>query len=204
MASDALARAAVAVPTAPSAGVPRLLGELTLRVPGLTRRLTRMHATVYLWTGGRLVGRWFGLAILVLETVGRRSGVPRRVPVAYLPDGENLVVVPANGGAHRPPAWWLNLLAAGEATAVLGRERLRVRAYEATGAERERLWQRFAFASPVNRYQRRTSRRIPVVVLTRVAPCPGARAELRLRTAPTPRRDNPRQIRTSLSGSRGV
>jgi F420H(2)-dependent quinone reductase len=172
MASDALARAAVAVPTAPSAGVPRLLGELTLRVPGLTRRLTRMHATVYLWTGGRLVGRWFGLAILVLETVGRRSGMPRRVPVAYLPDGENLVVVPANGGAHRPPAWWLNLLAAGEATAVLGRERLRVRAYEATGAERERLWQRFAFASPVNHYQRRTSRHLPVVVLARAEPNP--------------------------------
>jgi F420H(2)-dependent quinone reductase len=167
VASDALARAAVAVPAAPSAGPPRLL-ELALRVPRLTRRLTRMHASVYLWAGGRLVGRWFGLAILVLETVGRHSGAPRRVPVAYLPDGENLVVVPANGGAHRPPAWWLNLLAAGDAIAVLGRERLRVRPHEATGAERERLWRRFASVSPLDRYQRRTSRRIPVVVLSRV------------------------------------
>jgi F420H(2)-dependent quinone reductase len=170
VASEALVRTAVAVPAAPSGGVPRLLGELALRVPGLTRRLTRLHASVYLWTGGRVVGHWFGLAILVLETVGRRSGVPRRVPIAYVPDGENLVVVPANGGAHRPPAWWLNLLAAGEAIALIGRERLRVRAYEATGAERERLWQRFASASSVDRYQRRTSRRIPVVVLARTGP----------------------------------
>jgi F420H(2)-dependent quinone reductase len=170
MASDALARPAVAIPAAPSAGVPRPLGELALRVPGLTRRLTRLHACVYLWTGGRLAGRWFGLAILVLETVGRRSGVLRRVPIAYVPDGEKLVVVPANGGARRPPAWWLNLRAAGEAIAVLGGERVRVRPQVATGPERERLWRLFASASPVDRYQRRTSRRIPVVVLARAEP----------------------------------
>jgi F420H(2)-dependent quinone reductase len=170
MASDALVRAAVAVHAAPSAGVPRPLDVLALRVPGLTRRLTRLHASVYMWTGGRVLNRWFGLAILVLETVGRRTGVPRRVSIAYVLDGENLVVVPANGGAHRPPSWWLNLLAAGEAIAVLGRERLRVRPQVATGDERERLWQLFASASPVDRYQRRTSRRIPVVVLARAEP----------------------------------
>jgi deazaflavin-dependent oxidoreductase (nitroreductase family) len=161
---------AVAVPATSRAGTLRLLSELALRVPPLTRRLTHLHATVYVWTRGRLFGRWFGLAILVLETVGRRSGKPRRVPVAYLPDGENLVVVPANGGAHRAPAWWLNLLAAGDGVAVLGRDRRRIRPYEASGAERERLWRRFAAASPVDRYQRRTSRRIPVVVLV----CTGA------------------------------
>jgi F420H(2)-dependent quinone reductase len=166
--ADALVAKTRAASAGQPAGAPRLLDALALRVPGLTRRLTNLHALVYVWTRGRLLGRWFGLAILVLETVGRRSGVPRRVPVAYLADGENLVVVPANGGAHRPPAWWLNLFAAGEAFAVLGRERLHVRPHEAIGAERERLWQQFASASPVDRYQLRTSRRIPVVVLTRV------------------------------------
>jgi deazaflavin-dependent oxidoreductase (nitroreductase family) len=168
--ADGLVGDAVAASAPPYSGAPRLLDELALRLPRLTRRLAHLHARLYLRTGGRLVGRWFGLAILVLETVGRRTGVPHRVPVAYLPDGENLVVVPANGGARRPPAWWLNLLAAGDACAVLGRERLRVRPREATGAERERLWQRFAAASPVDRYQRRTSRPIPVVVLTRAEP----------------------------------
>jgi F420H(2)-dependent quinone reductase len=165
-----LTSTAVAGPALPRAGAPRLLSELALRVPSLARRLTHLHATVFLWTRGRLFGRWFGLAILVLETVGRRSGKPRRAPVAYLPDGENLVVVAANGGAHEPPAWWLNLRATGDAIAVLGRERRSIRSHEATGAERERLWRRFASASPVDRYQRRTSRHIPVVVLTRAEP----------------------------------
>ena len=60
------------------------------------------------------IARWFGLAILVLETMGRCSGRARRVPIAYPTDGENLLVVPANGGADRTPGWWLNLRAAGD------------------------------------------------------------------------------------------
>jgi F420H(2)-dependent quinone reductase len=181
VAADALFGPASSAPGPPSGGALRLLGELALRVPRLTRRLTGMHATVYLWTGGRLLGRWFGLAILVLETVGRRSGKTRRVPIAYLRDGESLVVVPANGGAQRPPGWWLNLVAAGDAIAVIGRQRLRVRPREVMGAERERLWQRIAASAPVDSYERRTSRRIPVVVLT---PAPDEQSS----RLPTPRR----------------
>ena len=161
--------ALAAVPSPPSSGPPLLLADLALRIPRVTRRLTTAHATLFLRTRGLLLGRWFGASILVLETVGRRSGKPRRVPVVYLPDGENLAVVPANGGADRPPAWWLNLLAAGEAVALLGRERRRVWPRETTGAERERLWQRFAAISTLDRYQQRTQRRIPVVVLAPAA-----------------------------------
>ena len=142
-----------------------LLAPLALRLPGMARRLAAAHTTLFLWSRGRLASRWFGAAVLVLETVGRRTGKPRAVPVVYLPDGENLVVVPANGGAHRPPAWWLNLQAAGQGVAVLGRERRQVRPLEAAGAERERLWRRFAAVAPIDHYQRRTDRRIPVIVL---------------------------------------
>jgi deazaflavin-dependent oxidoreductase (nitroreductase family) len=148
---------------------PLRLAPLALRVPGLTRAFTAAHGMVFLWTRGRLASRWFGAAVLVLETVGRRTGKPRAAPVVYLPDGENLVVVPANGGADGPPAWWLNLRAAGEGVAVLGRERRPVRPLEAAGAERDRLWQRFAAVSPVEDYQRRTRRDIPVIVLAPTA-----------------------------------
>jgi deazaflavin-dependent oxidoreductase (nitroreductase family) len=151
---------------------PLLLAPLAQRFPRLTRGLTAAHAALFLRTGGRLASRWFGAAVLVLETVGRRTGKPRAAPVVYLPDGENLVVVPANGGADGPPAWWLNLRAAGEGVAVLGRERRPVRPLEAAGAERDRLWQRFAAVSPVDHYQRRTRRTIPVIVL---APATGPR-----------------------------
>jgi deazaflavin-dependent oxidoreductase (nitroreductase family) len=151
-----------------------LLAPLALRLPRLTRRLIAAHTTLFLWTRGRLASRWFGAGVLVLETVGRRTGQPRAAPVVYLPDGENLVVVPANGGAHGPPAWWLNLQAAGLGVAVLGRERRQIRPFEAAGAERERLWQRFAAISPVDHYQRRTDRRIPVVVLAPAANRPSS------------------------------
>jgi F420H(2)-dependent quinone reductase len=160
---------------APAAPWPRLrslrvlLAPLALRLPRLTRRLTAAHTALFRWTQGRLANRWFGAAVLVLETVGRRTGQPRAAPVVYLPDGDNLVVVPANGGAHGPPAWWLNLQAAGGGVAVLGRERRQIRPLEAAGAEHERLWRRFAAISPVDHYQRRTDRRIPVVVLAPVA-----------------------------------
>lgn len=180
----------------PPSGAPLLLARLALRIPRVTRVLTAAHATLFLRTRGLLLGRWFGASILVLETVGRRSGKPRRVPIVYLPDGENLAVVPANGGADRPPAWWLNLLAAGEAVAVLGRERWRVRPHETTGAERERLWQRFAAISPLDRYQHRTHRRIPVAVLTPAAPSAerrqvGHRSELRSSQRSTPANGEP-------------
>jgi len=149
-------------------GAPLALGHVARRAPVATRRMTSVHATVLRHTNGRVATRWFGTRVLVLETVGRRSGRPRSAALVYLPDGDDLVVVPANAGARRPPAWWLNLRAAGEGIAVLGRERRRVRAEEATGAERERLWRRFAARTPVTDYQRHAGRELPVVVLRRV------------------------------------
>jgi F420H(2)-dependent quinone reductase len=146
-----------------------LLAPLALRFPGIIRRFTAAHAVLFLWTRGLLACRWFGAAILVLETVGRRTGKPRAAPIVYLPDGENVVVVAANGGANGPPAWWLNLQAAGNGVAVLGRERRPVRPLEAAGAERERLWRRFAAVSPVDHYQQRTHRCIPVIILAPAA-----------------------------------
>lgn len=146
-----------------------LLAPLALRFPRVIRRFTATHAVLFLCTRGLFASRWFGAAVLVLETVGRRTGKPRAAPVVYLPDGENLVVVAANGGANGPPAWWLNLQAAGHGVAVLGRERRPVRPLEAAGAERERLWRRFAAVSPVDHYQRRTHRCIPVIVLAPAA-----------------------------------
>jgi deazaflavin-dependent oxidoreductase (nitroreductase family) len=88
--------------------------------------------------------------------------------MVYLPDGGNLVVVPANAGSPVPPDWWLNLRAAGDGVAILGHERRRVTPHEAKGAERARLWRQFAARTPVEHYQALTPRRIPVVVLTPV------------------------------------
>ena len=148
-------------------GVPLALSRIARRRPRATRRLTSVHARVLHRSHGRVATRWFGARVLVLETVGRASGMRRAAALVYLPDGDDLVVVPANAGAARPPAWWLNLRAAGEGIAHVGGERRPVRPLEARGAERERLWRRFAAVTPVAHYERAAGRELPVVVLRR-------------------------------------
>jgi deazaflavin-dependent oxidoreductase (nitroreductase family) len=147
--------------------------SLTARVTNTASRAgpvarfgTRGHAWVYRRLGGRLVGRWFGAPVMVLETVGRRSGRRRATPVIYVRDGRNLAVLAANAGMDAPPAWWLNLRDAGAGAAVIGRRRSEVRPRVAEGEERERLWRALVAAyPPAADYPRFTERLLPVVVL---------------------------------------
>jgi F420H(2)-dependent quinone reductase len=144
--------------------------RLSANAPGLVRRVGALHGLLYGLSDGRWLSRWSGLPVMILETVGRRSGRRRRTPVCYLPDGNNLIVVPANGGAKRVPAWWLNLSTAGEGIAIVGGRRDRVRPVVAQAAERERLWRRFATAYPsLDGYRERARRELTVVVLEPVA-----------------------------------
>lgn len=109
--------------------------------------------------------RWFGAPVLVLETVGRRSGKPRATPVIYLREGNAFVVMAAAAGA-RTPAWWLNLQAGGEASVVLAGNRRRVRARVPQGEERERLWRRYLEVyPPAGEYPKLGRHAMPLVVL---------------------------------------
>ncbi len=130
------------------------------------RVATKLHMFVYRVTGGRLGGRMVGAPVLLLTTTGRKTGKQRTIPLLYLEDGENLIVVASNGGTPRHPAWWLNLRADPEATVEAGRRELRVRAEEANPEEKERLWPKLvAMYGPYESYRRRTDREIPVVIL---------------------------------------
>lgn len=107
-----------------------------------------------------------GSPVLLLTTTGRKSGKPRTIPLLYLPDGENLLVVASNGGTSGHPAWWLNLEDNPEANVEVGGRTLRVRAEEAEGEERGRLWGRVVrMYGAYQQYQEKTDRRIPVVIL---------------------------------------
>ena len=129
------------------------------------RWITRAHATVYRVTGGK-IGGWIMGPVLLLTTTGRKTGKQRTSPLLYLQDGENMAIVGSNGGATRHPAWWLNLLANPEAGVEIGSRKLRVRAGEAKGEEKSRLWARLVEMYPsYEDYQKRTTREIPVVVL---------------------------------------
>src|SRR5262249_37095425 len=109
---------------------------------GLLAPVPRAPPAVYRLSGGRLGGSLSGRPMLLLTTVGRRSGRERTLPLLYVEDGGRWVVVASNAGDERDPAWWLNLRARPEAAVQAGRERHAVRARRATPEEEARLWPR--------------------------------------------------------------
>ena len=134
------------------------------------RNVTRIHSAVYRWSGGRLGARLAGIPMLLLTTLGRTSGLRRTLPLAYLADGDDFVVVASNGGQEVDPAWWRNLQQTPEAQVQVGKESFRVRARLAGPAERARLWPLLTKANPAwATYEKNTKRPIPVVVLGRSA-----------------------------------
>jgi F420H(2)-dependent quinone reductase len=132
------------------------------------RILGGLHRRVYRLTGGRIGGRIANMPVLLLTTTGRKSGRARTQPLAYTRAGEGYAVIASKGGAAHHPLWYLNLRANPLAEVTVGRETQRMRAREAEGDERERLWRQLAdLYSGYDRYARKTSRRIPVMVLER-------------------------------------
>jgi deazaflavin-dependent oxidoreductase (nitroreductase family) len=124
-----------------------------------------IHAALYRLTGGRLGGRMKQAPVLLLTVEGRKSGKRRTTPLLYGRDGDNVVVIASKGGDPKHPAWYLNLRGA-EAEIQIGREHRRVRARDAEGEERERLWRQMVELWPdYAEYQKKTTRQIPVVVL---------------------------------------
>lgn len=133
----------------------------------IMRTFSALHIVAYRLTAGR-IGGWLTRTapVLLLTTRGRRSGKNRVTPLIYLVDGADVVVVGSLGGSSTAPAWWHNLQAYPRGRVQIGGRRWTVRATEATGTERERLWSRLVeIYPPYADYARATSRPIPVVVL---------------------------------------
>ena len=126
-----------------------------------------VHQFLYERSGGRIGASLAGRKMLLLRTVGAKTGQPRTAALLYVPDGDNCVVFASTGGGPRHPGWLHNLRARPDVEIQIGTRRIPVRAREAEGEERDRLWNA---GNTVNKgqydvYQSRTERRIPVVVL---------------------------------------
>ena len=129
-----------------------------------------LHCLLYRMSGGRIGGKAGKALILLLTTTGRRSGKARTWPLGYEIDGERLLVVASAMGAAHHPAWYLNLRDRPRVTVQLGRQTRAMLATTAVGEERARLWARLVRDYPYFvEHQRKTTREIPVVILTDVA-----------------------------------
>jgi deazaflavin-dependent oxidoreductase (nitroreductase family) len=128
------------------------------------------HVRAYRETNGERGYHWRGTTILLLTTKGRVSGEDHTTPLIYREDGERegWVVVASKGGSPDHPDWYKNLEATPEATVQVKGDRIPVRAESASGDERARLWRLMTEVWPAyDRYQNKTDREIPVVVLRR-------------------------------------
>lgn len=117
------------------------------------------------FTDGRIGGKLGSQTILLLETVGRKTGQQRVTPLAYfLHEGQYLIVA-SNWGKDQDADWYLNLLKTPRATLQLKVQKIPVEAHAAQGDEYARLW-KFATERhpPYLNYQKMTSRHIPIVV----------------------------------------
>jgi len=132
----------------------------------LQNAVTRVHSLLYRSSNGMIGGTVANSPVLLLTTTGRRSRKQRTVPLLYLLDGRNLVLVASNGGAVSHPNWWLNLQTTAEAWIQIKRIRRQVKAEQASAAEKQRLWPRLTAMYPgYKRYQEITDRDIPVVIV---------------------------------------
>ncbi|MWB98062.1 nitroreductase/quinone reductase family protein [Agromyces seonyuensis] len=128
------------------------------------------HVERYVETDGEAGYRWRNdTTILLLTTLGRKSGEERTQPLIFRPWGDDYLVVASKGGTDAPPAWFLNLEADPSVTVQILDDRFAATARTATAEEQPAMWEEMVAAWPdYENYQRRTERRIPVVVLSRV------------------------------------
>jgi deazaflavin-dependent oxidoreductase (nitroreductase family) len=139
---------------------------------GTSRVVTRLHPHIYRLTGGRgPVGRNFGVQNVIVTMTGRKTGKRREIPLFAVQDGHRFIVIGSNAGDDREPAWVGNLRAEPRATLRVGRVARAVRAREAEGDERDRLWALVTSAYPgYEVYRAGTKRTIPVIVLEPAVP----------------------------------
>lgn len=116
-------------------------------------------------------GPFDGRQLVILTTMGARSGEPRTAVLAYRKEGARIVIAGSKGGAPTDPAWVHNLKARSVATAEVNNEVFPVAAtIEADGPERDRLWAAHVAEMPgFAEYPAKTDRIIPMIVLERAS-----------------------------------
>ena len=139
------------------------IGSIVVKV------MSVLNVLVYRLTGGWIGGTFLrGAPVCIVTVIGRKTGEPHPIPLLYLADGDDLVIVASKGGMSKHPLWYLNLVANPRCEVEIGRERRSMIARRVTDEEKAALWPRLCAMYPdYAGYQARTTRDIPVLRLTR-------------------------------------
>lgn len=146
------------------------MSEIPEGLPGWIREHVELYLSdpekAHMWDASMAGGKGV-LPTLLLITKGRKSGAERLLPLIYKKVGDDYVIIASKGGAPTHPAWYVNLQATPDCEIRVGKEAYKVRARDAEGEERAKLWDELAEVyPPYNDYQATAGdRKIPVVVL---------------------------------------
>ena len=128
----------------------------------------RLTAEEFRANHGKTLGDFEGRPILLLTTIGAKSGEERVNPLIYADYGERLIVCAAAGGQERNPGWYYNIVANPRVRVEVGDEEFSVDAIVTSGADREAIFaERCANSPAFNEYQAKTAREIPIIALAR-------------------------------------
>lgn len=129
----------------------------------------KVHQFIYRLTGGRIGARMGPIDVALVETIGRKTGQPRCVPIACYPYRDSIVVSASNSGKESHPVWYLNMQANPQVNVQMGRESYRAIAEDVADEERDSLWQTIvALNAHQGEYLEKAQRKIPLVWLRRV------------------------------------
>lgn len=141
--------------------MPKVARALLPGITGLHRWMDRL-------SGGRQGSGIFGIRFLMLEHIGRKTGLPRTTPLLYIPHEGTWLIAASNAGQDHHPAWWFNLRENPDVAIRIGRKHIDVRARRVLGEEEEALWQVMIDGfSWFEEYRAGTQREIPLIVLER-------------------------------------
>lgn len=125
-----------------------------------------LHVGLYRLSGGKLGGEMRGLKVLLLTTIGRKSGKVHTVPLGCFDRPGGYVIVASNGGQPTHPAWYHNLKSQPQVTVQIFDKVIPVTAEVLTGEARAQAWQQVITTAPsYANYEKRTTREIPLVLL---------------------------------------
>ena len=141
--------------------------EIAIANP-VIKLMSRLNTWAYRATGGRVGGKFrSGAPVMLLTTIGRKSGRRLTIPLLYLRDEGRILTVASKGGMDHHPLWYRNLVANPAVDVQIGTETSAMQAHTASDAEKRALWPKLVAMYPdYATYQARTARNIPVVVLT--------------------------------------